>query len=516
MMYSDMAYSVCDQLIPGRISAIFRKVLVANRGEIARRVMYTCHEMGIATVAVYSEADRKAIHVLKADQAVFLGGSDPSESYLNIDKVISAARQTGAEAIHPGYGFLAENPLFAERCESEGIVFIGPPSKVIRELGDKTVARRTVMGSGVPVIPGMNKPESDTRVLAGDAEKIGYPVLIKAAAGGGGKGMRVVTSPKDFQEACASATSEAKRAFGDGSIYLEKYLSRPRHVEFQIIADSRGNVIHLFERECSIQRRHQKIIEETPSTIMTPELRERMGKAAVTVAKASGYVNAGTVEFLVDQQGNFYFLEVNTRLQVEHPVTEMITSLDIVRIQLEVADGNPLPITQKDVRSRGHSIECRIYAEDPEKGFYPSPGRIICMEEPSGPGIRNDCGIYSGFQVPVEYDPILSKLIVYAEDRGQAIKRMIQALENYVILGVKTPVPFLIDVLKSEAFAKGDTYTDFIDTYFCGWKPDRREADAACAAFIIDELTRTVKPKPAVGMESTELSPWQTLGAWGR
>jgi len=478
--------------------------------------MNTCREMGIATVAVYSEADRKAIHVLKADQAVFLGGSDPSESYLNIDKIISAARQTGAEAIHPGYGFMAENPLFAERCEQEGLIFIGPPSKAIRELGDKTIARRTVTGSGVPVIPGMNKPESDTRALAGEAEKIGYPVLIKAAAGGGGKGMRVVTSPKDFQDACASATSEAKRAFGDGSIYLEKYLARPRHVEFQIIADRQGNVIHLFERECSIQRRHQKIIEETPSTIMTPELRERMGKAAVTVAKASGYVNAGTVEFLVDQQGNFYFLEVNTRLQVEHPVTEMITGLDIVRIQLEVADGNPLPITQKDVRSRGHSIECRIYAEDPEKGFYPSPGRIIYMEKPSGPGIRNDCGIYSGFQVPVEYDPILSKLIVYAEDRGQAIKRMIQALENYVILGVKTPVPFLIDVLKSEAFAKGDTYTDFIDTYFCGWKPDRREADAACAAFIIDELTRTVKPKPAAGMESTELSPWQTLGAWGR
>jgi len=490
--------------------------LVANRGEIARRIMNTCREMGIATVAVYSEADRKAIHVLKADQAVFLGGSDPSESYLNIDKIISAARQTGAEAIHPGYGFMAENPLFAERCEQEGLIFIGPPSKAIRELGDKTIARRTVTGSGVPVIPGMNKPESDTRALAGEAEKIGYPVLIKAAAGGGGKGMRVVTSPKDFQDACASATSEAKRAFGDGSIYLEKYLARPRHVEFQIIADRQGNVIHLFERECSIQRRHQKIIEETPSTIMTPELRERMGKAAVTVAKASGYVNAGTVEFLVDQQGNFYFLEVNTRLQVEHPVTEMITGLDIVRIQLEVADGNPLPITQKDVRSRGHSIECRIYAEDPEKGFYPSPGRIIYMEKPSGPGIRNDCGIYSGFQVPVEYDPILSKLIVYAEDRGQAIKRMIQALENYVILGVKTPVPFLIDVLKSEAFAKGDTYTDFIDTYFCGWKPDRREADAACAAFIIDELTRTVKPKPAAGMESTELSPWQTLGAWGR
>jgi len=489
---------------------------VANRGEIARRIMNTCREMGVATVAVYSEADRKAVHVLKADQAVFLGGSDPSESYLNIDKIITAARQTGAEAIHPGYGFLAENPLFAERCEREGLVFIGPPSKVIRELGDKTVARRTVTGGGVPVIPGMNKPESDTRVLAAEAEKIGYPVLIKAAAGGGGKGMRVVSSPGEFQDSCVSATSEAKRAFGDGSIYLEKFLSRPRHVEFQIIADKHGNVVHLFERECSIQRRHQKIIEETPSTIMTPELRERMGKAAVAVARASGYVNAGTVEFLVDQERNFYFLEVNTRLQVEHPITELTTGLDIVRIQLEVAAGNHLPIEQKDVRSRGHAIECRIYAEDPEKGFYPSPGKIIYMQEPSGPGIRNDCGIYSGFQVPVEYDPILSKLVVCAEDRGQAIKRMIQALEDYIILGVKTPVPFLIDVLKSDAFIKGDTFTDFIDTHFCGWKPDRSDSDAACAAFIIDGLTGNRKAAPVVGQDSAGTSPWQTIGPWGR
>jgi len=478
--------------------------------------MNTCREMGVATVAVYSEADRKAVHVLKADQAVFLGGSDPSESYLNIDKIITAARQTGAEAIHPGYGFLAENPLFAERCEREGLVFIGPPSKVIRELGDKTVARRTVTGGGVPVIPGMNKPESDTRVLAAEAEKIGYPVLIKAAAGGGGKGMRVVSSPGEFQDSCVSATSEAKRAFGDGSIYLEKFLSRPRHVEFQIIADKHGNVVHLFERECSIQRRHQKIIEETPSTIMTPELRERMGKAAVAVARASGYVNAGTVEFLVDQERNFYFLEVNTRLQVEHPITELTTGLDIVRIQLEVAAGNHLPIEQKDVRSRGHAIECRIYAEDPEKGFYPSPGKIIYMQEPSGPGIRNDCGIYSGFQVPVEYDPILSKLVVCAEDRGQAIKRMIQALEDYIILGVKTPVPFLIDVLKSDAFIKGDTFTDFIDTHFCGWKPDRSDSDAACAAFIIDGLTGNRKAAPVVGQDSAGTSPWQTIGPWGR
>ena len=497
-------------------SPMFTKILVANRGEIARRVMNTCREMGIITVAVYSEADRKAVHVFKADQAVFVGDSDPSSSYLNIDKIIEAAKQTGAEAIHPGYGFLAENPLFAERCEQENLVFIGPPSRVIRELGDKTIARRTVAGSGVPVIPGMNRPESDPETLEREAAKIGYPVLIKAAAGGGGKGMRVVTQPKDFREACISASSEAKSAFGDGSIYLEKYLSRPRHVEFQIVADQHGHVVHLFERECSIQRRHQKIIEETPSPVMTPALRERMGAAAVAVAKASGYVNAGTVEFLVDQGGDFYFLEVNTRLQVEHPITEMITGLDLVRIQLEVAAGNPLSITQENVRSRGHAIECRIYAEDPEKGFYPSPGKILYMQEPSGPGIRNDCGIYSGFQVPVEYDPILSKLIAYAGDRDQTIQRMIKALEDYVILGVRTPVPFLIDVLKSEAFTRGDTFTDFIDTHFSDWKPNRCDADAACAAFIIDELSRAGKTKAATAQGSADQSPWQTLGPWGR
>ena len=489
---------------------------MANRGEIARRVMNTCREMGITTVAVYSEADRKAVQVLKADQAVFLGDSEPAASYLNMDKIIAAAKQTGAEAIHPGYGFLAENPLFAERCEQEGLVFIGPPSRVIRELGDKTVARRTVARSGVPVIPGMNRPESDPDTLAREAVNIGYPVLIKAAAGGGGKGMRVVTSPKDFHEACTSASSEAKRAFGDGSIYLEKYLLRPRHVEFQILADMHGHVVHLLERECSIQRRHQKIIEETPSPIMTPELRESMGAAAVAVAKASGYVNAGTVEFLVDQGGDFYFLEVNTRLQVEHPITEMITGLDIVRIQLEVAAGNPLPLIQEDVRGRGHAIECRIYAEDPEKGFYPSPGKIIYMQEPSGPGIRNDCGIYSGFHVPVEYDPILSKLIAHAEDRNHAIMRMIQALEDYVILGVKTPVPFLIDVLKSGAFARGDTFTDFIEANFAGWKPNRCDVDAACAAFIIDELNGGREAKASTRQEAGNLSPWQTLGPWGR
>lgn len=495
---------------------MFKKILVANRGEIARRVMNTCREIGVATVAVYSGADCNAVHVHKADQAVFLGDSDPSSSYLNIDKIISAAKETGAEAIHPGYGFLAENADFSEQCQKNGIVFIGPPPDVIRELGDKTVARRTVMQSGVPVIPGSMHPEADPDKLASEAESLGYPVLIKAAAGGGGKGMRVVESPADFHQACLAAASEAKSSFGDGSIYLEKLLTKPRHIEVQIMADSHGNAIHLLERECSIQRRHQKIIEETPSAVMTPELRQRMGEAAVAVAKASGYLNAGTVEFLLDQDGQFYFLEVNTRLQVEHPITEMITGLDLVRMQLEIAAGNPLPITQDDVKSRGHAIECRIYAEDPENGFFPSPGKIIHMEEPSGPGLRNDCGVYSGFTVPVEYDPILSKLVAHADTREQAIDRMIRALQEYVILGIKTPVPFLIDVLKSNPFRKGDTFTDFIPTYFAEWKPDRKDVDLASLAFIVDEMTGTKPAAATQGQAETVLSPWRTLGAWGR
>ena len=494
---------------------MFRKVLVANRGEIARRVMNTCREMGIATVAVYSEADRRAVHVFKADQSVFLGDSAPRESYLNIDKIIEAARKTGAEAIHPGYGFLAENADFAERCEQAGLVFIGPPAKVIRSLGDKTVARRTVMESGVPVIPGLLSSESDPEVLAREADRIGYPVLIKAAAGGGGKGMRVVSVSGDMAEACRAAASEAKSAFGDGSIYLEKYLTKPRHIEFQIMADSHGRVIHLWERECSIQRRHQKIIEETPSPVMTPDLRERMGQAAVAVAQASAYVNAGTVEFLLDQSGQFYFLEVNTRLQVEHPITEMITGLDLVRLQLEVAAGNPLPLSQEEVRGRGHAIECRIYAEDPENGFFPSPGKIVFMEEPVGPGLRNDCGVYSGFTVPVEYDPILSKLIAHASGREEAMERMIRALEEYVILGIKTPVPFLLDVLRSEAFRAGETFTDFIDTHFAGWRPERREVMVAAASFIVDELGGNGQSQARPGPATAE-SPWQYLGPFGR
>jgi acetyl-CoA carboxylase biotin carboxylase subunit len=495
---------------------MFKKILVANRGEIARRIMYTCREMGVATVAVYSDVDQNAVHVLEANQAVHLGDAEPAESYLNIDKIIAAAKETGAEAIHPGYGFLAENAVFAERCEQNDLIFIGPPASVIRELGDKTVARQTMIKNGVPVIPGMTRPESDPEIIAREADSLGYPVLIKAAAGGGGKGMRVVQTHAEIREACLSAASEAASAFGNGSIYLEKYLARPRHIEFQILADRYGNVVHLLERECSIQRRHQKIIEETPSPAITPELRKQMGKAAVAAAKASGYVNAGTVEFLLDSDGSFYFLEVNTRLQVEHPITEMVTGIDIVRQQLLIAAGDRLTLVQEQIQGRGHAIECRIYAEDPEQGFYPSPGKITYMKEPSGPGIRNDCGVYAGFQVPVEYDPILSKLIAHAENRDAAIQRMIQALESYVILGIRTGIPFLIDVLRSEAFVTGETFTDFVISHFADWKPERIDVDMACIAYIIDDLAGQKKTKVSSAGEGVPLSPWQSLGNWRR
>jgi acetyl-CoA carboxylase biotin carboxylase subunit len=491
---------------------MFDKILIANRGEIVVRIIATCREMGIKTVAVYSEADRTALHVLEADQAVYLGPSSPAESYLNMDKIMAAAKQTGAQAIHPGYGFLAENPLFAERCQKEGVVFIGPPTHAIRDLGDKTVARRTMINSGVPVIPGMTQAEADPNELMKEAELIGYPVLIKAAAGGGGKGMRIVHSAGDLREATESASSEARSAFGNGVIYLEKYLRQPRHVEFQVLADAYGNVIHLLERECSIQRRHQKIIEETPSTALTPELREEMGKAAVAAARASGYVNAGTVEFLVDHDSKFYFLEVNTRLQVEHPITEMITGIDLVRQQIEIAAGNPLKLSQADIVGRGHAIECRIYAEDPLSDFLPSSGKIAFVREPRGPGIRNDSGVYSGYTVPMEYDPILSKLITHAESRQECIGRMVRALKDYVILGVLTPIPFLMDILSSEAFIKGETYTDFIDTHFADWRPAMEGVDLACLAYIVDSMANHRTKGNLTPTDGEAYSPWQSLG----
>jgi acetyl-CoA carboxylase biotin carboxylase subunit len=502
------------------MNAMFKKVLIANRGEIAVRIIRACREMGIHTVAVYSDCDAAASHVLEADESVFLGEAEPSKSYLNIERIIASAKQTGAEAIHPGYGFLAENASFAEQCEASGITFIGPPSQVLQDLGNKTLSRRIMETAGVPVIPGMMEATRDPAFLCQEAERIGYPVMVKAVAGGGGKGMRIVENEVALEEACLSAMSEAEKAFGDDSVYLEKYLEAPRHVEFQILADHHGTVVHLFERECSIQRRHQKIIEETPSPAMTPSLRTAMGKAALSAVRASGYVSAGTVEFLLDRSGAFYFLEVNTRLQVEHPVTEVTTGIDLVRQQLEIAAGNPLSIRQEDVTQRGHAIECRIYAEDPEANFFPSPGIIVLYREPTGPGIRNDSGIYEGFEVPMDYDPILSKLIAAAGTREAARARMIRALENYVILGIRTTIPFLIEILKSPRFAKGDTRTDFLDHHFASRSRSREDEDLARIAYVVEEIASS-DTFGIVGARRTQAgklvgwpSPWETLGDW--
>jgi len=494
---------------------MFKKILIANRGEIAVRIMRTCREMGVKTVAVYSEADKIALHVKTADEALCIGGAMPSESYLNIDKIIAAAKVSGAEAIHPGYGFLSENDKFVLRCEAEGIAFIGPPPAVIKALGDKTEARRIMMKGNVPVIPGMSEPEENFEKISRHADEIGYPVIIKAAAGGGGKGMRVVHEPGRLESAFEAARSEAETAFGSGALYLEKYLDHPRHVEIQILADHHGNIIHLCERECSIQRRHQKIIEETPSPAVNPQLREEMGQAAISAARAAGYRNAGTVEFLLDRDGKFYFMEVNTRLQVEHPVTEMVTGIDLVREQIRIASGLPLSCRQQDIAPRGHAIECRVYAEDPENGFMPSPGEIACLKEPVGPGIRVDSGVYAGFSVPTAYDPILSKLVACAADRPAAIEKMACALEEYVILGIKTPIPFLLDVIRSERFAKGETWTRLIDDEFSDWKQSPEGRDAAAIAYAVwRQISRKASARAEGNGENRFFSPWETLGSW--
>ena len=501
----------------GKIRKI-RKVLVANRGEIAVRILRTVREMGLGAVAVYSDADAAALHVLEADEAVRLGPAEPSESYLHVERILAAARETRADAIHPGYGFLAENADFARAVIDAGLIFVGPPAGVIARLGDKTTARQLMIGHGVPVIPGMQATEADPAKLAAAAAAIGYPVLIKAAAGGGGKGMRVVERPGQLAEAAERASSEAASAFGDGSIYLEKYLPRARHVELQILADSHGNALHLGERECSIQRRHQKIVEETPSPAVDPALRRQMGEAAVAAARAAGYVGAGTVEFLLDPDGSFYFLEVNTRLQVEHPITELTVGMDIVRHQIGIAEGAELETAQAEVKPRGHAIECRIYAEDPAAGFLPSPGTILFVRPASGPGVRFDEGIYGGCEVPVHYDPILGKLIVWAESRAAAIDRMTRALRDNVVLGVATTTEFLIDVLASEAFRAGDTHTRFLEEHLADWAPSEDGDRVAALAYAADQMTGVGRAASAAasatGGREDWPSPWETLGSW--
>ncbi|MEO8554371.1 MAG: acetyl-CoA carboxylase biotin carboxylase subunit [Kofleriaceae bacterium] len=501
-----------------------RRVLVANRGEIAVRVMRTCRERGLETVAVYSDVDRLAPHVQVADFAVAIGPAPAAQSYLVIDKILEACRTSGADAVHPGYGFLSENEDFADACTAAGITFIGPSAEAMRKMGSKTEARKTVSAAGTPVVPGDNGPAGDgfpdAQTALPAARKIGFPVLIKAAAGGGGKGMRLVNAEAELVAAFDGARREATSAFGDGTVYLEKAILRPRHIEIQVFGDTQGNLVHLGERDCSIQRRHQKVIEEAPSPAISAEVRAKMGAAAVAAARAVNYVGAGTCEFLLDQaSGGFYFLEMNTRLQVEHPVTELIYELDLVSWQLDVAEGKPLPLTQQelDARRRGHAIECRIYAEDPVK-FLPSPGKITHLRVPDGPYVRNDSGCYEGAEIPVHYDPMISKLVVWGEDRRTALARMARALSEYQVRGIETNLAFHRRCVRHPAFIEGDYDTGFIARNAAELHPraDGGELDAAIIAAVLDAsqkkpatasngVSRTMNSQPS----SSEISGWR-------
>ena len=477
----------------------FRKVLIANRGEIAVRVIRACREMGIASVAVFSEADRESLHVLLADEAVLLGPPPAAESYLAVDRIIAAARTTGADAVHPGYGFLAENAAFAEACGAAGLVFIGPPPAAIRSMGDKMAARRVAVQLRVPVVPGTERPLGDDAEAARIASEVGYPVMVKAAMGGGGKGMRLVRTPGELPGALRAARSEASAAFGDAAVYIERYVEEPRHIEVQVLGDGHGNVVHLGERECSIQRRHQKLIEESPSPFVDPDLRRRMGEAACRIAAAVGYVNAGTVEFLVDGDRNFYFLEMNTRLQVEHPVTELVTGRDLVKQQLRIAAGEKLGFTQDDVAWNGWAIECRINAEDPYAGFIPSPGRIVSLRPASGPWVRDDSGVYSGYTIPRFYDTLMAKLIVWGSDREAAIACMTRALAEYKVVGVQTTIPILQHIMRDEDFVAGRLSTQFLERLMGVDRPEAagRRRTVALIAAALAAYDRAGKRAPA-------------------
>ncbi len=488
---------------------MFNKILVANRGEIAIRIMRACRELGIGTVAVYSTADNDAPHVRFADQALDIGDSPPRESYLNIPNVLQAAKATGAEAIHPGYGFLSENANFAEAVEAAGLTFIGPPAAAIRAMGDKAESKRTMKAAGVPTVPGVEDLSGEAEFLEA-AERIGHPVLVKAAAGGGGKGMRVVRSAREMPEALDSARRESQNAFGDDRLLVEKYIENAHHIEFQVFGDQHGNLVHLFERECSVQRRHQKIIEESPSPLLTPEIREQMGEAAVAAARAVGYFNAGTVEFIFDPAlSSFFFLEMNTRLQVEHPVTEAVTGLDLAQWQIRIAAGEPFPFGQADLTQRGHAIECRLYAEDAAGGFLPSTGRILRFIEPRGPGTRVDSGIVTGSEVTRFYDPLLAKIIVYAESREAAIRRMRAALKETVLHGVTSNLDFLQAILAHPAFAEGKIHTRWVETEF-DWKPAEIPLEALLAAALADAAIENRKSKIENRYEPDPFSPWQS------
>jgi acetyl-CoA carboxylase biotin carboxylase subunit len=492
------------------------KVLIANRGEIAVRIIRACKELRIPTVAVYSEADEGALHTRMADEACAIGPAASSESYLVIDKLIDAARRSGADAIHPGYGFLAENSDFATACEDAQITFIGPASKSIALMGSKVASRRAVASHGVPMIPGTMDPVTDDDALR-IGEGIGFPIMLKASAGGGGKGLRFVGTANEMESALRNTRAEALAAFGDDAIYIEKFLDRPRHVEIQILADRDGNAIHLGERECTIQRRHQKVIEESPSPVMDPGLREKMGEAALKVVRAGEYYNAGTVEFLLDQDGNFYFLEMNTRLQVEHAITEAVTGIDLVKQQIYIAAGQNLSIKQEDVSMRGAAIECRVYAEDPDNNFFPSPGRISMLRVPSGPGIRDDSGVYPGWTVPLDYDPLLSKLIAWAPTRHEAIRRMERALGEYEIGGIKNNLAFFREILRHPEFVAGSFDTGFIDRWIRE-RPDRDRVDSVSVterdhAILVAALFHSRREKAGKSSPPRQSSsPWKLAG----
>jgi acetyl-CoA carboxylase biotin carboxylase subunit len=493
---------------------MFRKVLVANRGEIAVRVIRALREMKIASVAVYSDVDRAALHVRRADEAAHVGGAASADSYLRIDRILDAARRHGADAIHPGYGFLSENADFAQACEDAGIVFIGPPASAIRAMGAKTSARRIAKEAGAPTAPGVDHGVTFDEARAFGREH-GYPVLLKAVAGGGGKGMRRVDREGDLEGALRDAGSEAERAFKNSEVYVEKLIERPRHIEIQVIGDRHGNLVHLGERECSIQRRHQKVIEECPSPFVArhPELRREMGEAAIRAARAGGYYNAGTVEFLVDDERRFYFLEMNTRLQVEHPVTELATGLDLVRLQIEIAAGGRLPFTQEEIAWRGSAIECRVYAEDPANGFLPFPGRITRLREPAGAGVRVDGGVYEGWTVPMEYDPLLAKLAVWAETREASAARAVRALDEYAVDGIRTNIGFFKQVLEDREFLAGNLHTGFIEEFFARVKaeeigPDVEIVAALAAALEASKPAASGVPAAAAG----SMSKWAIAG----
>jgi acetyl-CoA carboxylase biotin carboxylase subunit len=484
---------------------VFRKVLIANRGEIAVRLIRGLRELNISSVAVYSDADRASLAVRMADEAAHLGPAPSSESYLRIDKIIDAALRHGAEAIHPGYGFLSENAKFAEACVDAGLVFIGPPAEAIKKMGSKTAARQIAIAAGAPVVPGTEAAIRTLDQARATAHSLGYPVLLKAAAGGGGKGMRRVDREEDLESAIRDASSEAARSFHNDEVYLEKLVIEPRHIEIQVLGDHHGHMIHLGERECSIQRRHQKVIEECPSPLMAidPALRDRMGEAAVKVARAAGYANAGTVEFLVDRDRNFYFLEMNTRLQVEHPVTELVTGLDLVSWQLKIAAGERLTIEQSDVRWSGCAIECRVYAEDPENNFLPYPGKITKLIEPSGPGIRLDSGVYEGWTVPFDYDPLLAKLVAWAPDRNAALNRLKRALQEHKVGGIATNLTFFTEILDDEAFERGELTTAFLDGFFARRRPaSAPDLEMEAVAAIVAALAKQKPAAPVVDPSS--------------